>query len=472
MNSVIRTVINSRSSKVKMIKDPPKQKINEKLATTFAGVKMRSPVGVGPMNIPRCERSYVTPERHVNVMMKHVDAGAGFLYIPGFDYISDELIKELLPKAAKRDPLFRPSGARIVRIKSPDGTVGLMHLGMTSTPAGCSNLATFDLVRKTLDMVKKQLPPDVPLIGAHTPLGSFPESSALTAKKAEELGLDMLEVNFGCGFITGVEHAVDYYLERKFPLLMGGPLVCEHFDLVENIVKAAAKAVRIPIGVKITTEVGFPRVIDLARRIKNAGAKYIEVQNFAPTIAPPDIYNHGKTTLPHVEGNPFIVAHGGLLRPSCYKNVAAVSKFAPGLEVAASGGLLSPENVVEVMMLGAGMAELVTGILTQGRNLLRRTIDFLNNYVDEQGYKSIQEIIGLGVQYIEPVEKVEIHAGKLKAEVDPEKCKNAGVCTDHICIAMTRDDNGKAKVIPEACDGCGLCVDNCPNGAIKVKYIG
>ena len=59
---------------------------------------------------------------------------------------------------------------------------------------------------------------------------------------------------------------------------------------------------------------------------------------------------------------------------SCYKHVAGIAKFAPGIDIAAAGGLMMPENVVEVMMLGAKIAAHCTGMLYHGRNLLRRDI--------------------------------------------------------------------------------------------------
>ncbi|MFC2002665.1 4Fe-4S binding protein [Chloroflexota bacterium] len=117
------------------------------------------------------------------------------------------------------------------------------------------------------------------------------------------------------------------------------------------------------------------------------------------------------------------------------------------------------------MMLGAKLTQFCAGMLIRGRKLLRESIEFLERFVDEQGYRSVEEFVGLGIQYIEPVDRISL--GKLVAEVDPAKCKQSGLCTDHICIAMERD-GGKARVRAEACNGCGLCVVTCPNQAIKL----
>ena len=447
------------------------QRVSEKLATTFAGVRMRSPVGVGPMNMPRGERSAITPEIHAELLLKHVEAGAGFVYVPGFKYITEELIKELRPRARPRDSTPRPAGTRFMKIETPGfGVEGLLNFGMTMTESAESSLAGFDKARKTLEIVKKKLPEGVPIFVTTSPLGNFAEPSVLAAKKVEELGVDLIELILSCGLAPSVEGAIDYYLERKFPLIMCGTLVAEYFDLVEKIVRETVKAVKIPVGVKLWPEMSLPRAVELARILRDAGAKYVEISNFATTIAPPDIYNRGKSRWPYIDGNPFVGGSGGSLRAGCYRNVAGVAKFAPGIEIAASGGLLTPEHVVEVMMLGAGLAEFVTGILLQGRSLLRRTTEFLKRFMEEQGYKRVEDFVGLGVQYIEPCDRVEFYPGKVVAEVDPTKCKESGLCTDHVCVAIVRE-NGKAKVIPEACDGCGLCVENCPNGAIRLRFI-
>ena len=447
------------------------RKVSDKLATNFAGLRMRAPVGVGPINIPLGERFAITPEVHAEVLLKHVQEGAGFVYIPTLDYVDEEVLKKLLPQAVPRESVIRPVGGRFTKVQNAGyGAEGLLSFSMTSVVSGQVRLRAWNRMAKVLEIVKKRLPEGVPLIACNSPLGNFPESAVASAKKAEELGVDLLEVNFGCGSTCSVDGAVDWYLERKYPLVMGGPLVGEHFDLVEKMVKEVVKAVHIPVGVKVTSEIGFPRMVGLARNLRDIGVKYIEISNYAPAIAPPDIYNRGKSLWPYIDGNPFVAASGGLLRMGCYKNVAGVAKFAPGIEIAASGGLSTPEHVIEVMMLGAGLTEIATGILLQGRAFLRRTLDFMEKFMDEQGYNSVADFVGLGVQHIEPCDTVEFYPDRVVAEVDPAKCKGSGLCTDHICVAMVRE-NGKAKVIPEACNGCGLCVENCPNGAISLKLL-
>lgn len=447
------------------------QRVSEKLATTFAGIRMRSPVGVGPINMPRGDRSAITPEIHAELLLKHVEAGAGFVYVPGLKYITKDLANELQSRARPRDSSPRPSGTRFMKIETPGfGVEGLLNFGMTSTESTESSLGNFDKVRKTLEIVKKKLPKGVPIFATTTPFGDFAETTVVSAKKAEELGVDLYELVVSCGLAPSVEGAIEYYMEKKFPLISCGTIVAEHFDLLENIVRETVKAVAIPIGVKLWPEMSLPRVVELARILRDAGARYVVVSNFATAIAPPDIYKRGKPRWPYIDGNPFVGASGGLLRTACYRNVAGIAKFAPGLEIAASGGLLTPEHVVEVMMLGAGRTEIVTGILLRGRDFLRRTTEFLERFMEGQGYETVKELVGIGVQYIEPCDKVEFYPGRVVAEVDPTKCKDSGLCTDHVCVAITRE-NGKARVIPEACDGCGLCVENCPNGAISLRLL-
>jgi len=440
---------------------------SEKLNVTFAGVRMRSPLGVPTIHIPIGERSAITPELHAEVLLKHAEAGAGFIYIPSCNYITEEMIAELRQRARPREFSSKPESQRWMKantLGSGVESVYSLDSPMASPPE--NRLRTFDLVRRITEILQKGRPEGVALIASILPLGDFPETTVISARKMEELGVDLIELNLSCGYMPGVEGAVEYYLEERFPLLMVGSLIGDNLNLAEKITAELVKAVDIPVGVKLSPETGYPRIVGLVRRLRDAGAKYVQVFNVAPTIAPPDIYNRGKSRWPYVEANPFVAGSGGWLRPALYKDVAGIAKFAPGIDIAASGGLLMPEHTVEVMMLGAKLAQFCTGILLRGRKLLRESVEFLERFVEEQGYQSVEEFVGLGVQYIEPIDK--ISPGNVVAEVDPTKCERSGLCTDHICIAMERDEAGKAKVRAEACSGCGLCVITCPSQAIRL----
>ena len=151
-----------------------------------------------------------------------------------------------------------------------------------------------------------------------------------------------------------------------------------------------------------------------------------------------------------------------------YKQIAAIAKFVPGIDLIATGGLTVPEHVIEVMMLGAKVTQTVTGILYAGRGLIRRQKQFLTRYMMEQGYHSIEDFIGLGLNYIEPAERMDFKPGKIFAEVDPLKCTGCGLCTDHICLSSYMED-GIARVNIDDCLGCGMCVALCPEGAVSLK---
>jgi tRNA-dihydrouridine synthase len=121
--------------------------------------------------------------------------------------------------------------------------------------------------------MKKHVPEDLPIIASVTPLGDLPETAVASAKKAEELGVDIIEANVGCGIFTSIEGAVDCYLEKRFPFMFCGSLVGDHPDLVERIATETIKAVEIPVGVKLATGTGFPRGGGAGQKSQGRGGK-------------------------------------------------------------------------------------------------------------------------------------------------------------------------------------------------------
>jgi dihydroorotate dehydrogenase/NAD-dependent dihydropyrimidine dehydrogenase PreA subunit len=278
----------------------------------------------------------------------------------------------------------------------------------------------------------------------------------------------MIEMVFNCPAQLGMTGAVEDYYEETFSSRWPSSTLGQIPRLVENITREVAKAVKIPVGAKLTPEIGFPAIVGMARRIRDAGAKFISVAGCALTMAPPDIYNQGRPIYPFVDGNAFAGATGAWLRLGSYKDVAAVARFVPGLDIAGSGGIVTPQQSVEMMMLGARMVMVTTAVIEQGRSILRRCNSFLDKFMSEQGYKSMEEIIGLGQKHMMYLEQLDMSSEKVKAITDEDKCTNCGICTDSICTVRHMVD-GKLTVDEKNCIGCGICLVACKQNAITLE---
>ena len=441
------------------------------LSVTLAGVRMRTPIAVGSVGTVLINPAHLTPELHAEVLLKHVEAGAGHIVLPTITYAPQELLADLEKRARPYDYGKDMPSPKFMKIETKgyglEGLYFALSTGITPKilPMG------LQMTQKLADVVRQKKPDDVPIIGSVAPLGAFPETIVACAKALEEAGVDLIEVNIACGLGASLDEAVESHFDRAFPLCYVGSLVADEPDLAAGVVAAAAQAVNIPVGVKLSTETGFPRIVDIARRVRDAGARFVNCGNMAVTIAPPDIYRAGQSTWPFMDGNPFVGGCGNWLRMIVYKQVAGIAKFVPGLDVIATGGLVTPEHTVEAMMLGAKVTQGVTGLLYNGRRLLKKNIQFLNRYMEEQGYQSVNDFIGLGLEHIKPINRTDFMSGKAFAEVDPLKCNGCGRCTDHICLA-SHMENGIARVEVEECLGCGMCVALCPEGAVTLREKG
>jgi|WetSurMetagenome_2_1015567.scaffolds.fasta_scaffold67449_2 dihydropyrimidine dehydrogenase (NAD+) subunit PreA len=446
-------------------------KINYKdLNIGIADVKFLNPIGVGSVGMPCIKPERLTPKMHSELLLKHVIEGAGFICLPVTCHVPDALLKDLERKT-KVSSIKRKSFRPILFMRTDEKRLTMYNVGPNMGPSrDAAELFQKDTL-PLIKILKEEKPKEIPIIGNLAGLGAFPESYISGAKALNEAGVDLIEINLSSPAAAGsLLENVDCYFDRNFPLTNMGLFLGDQPDLAEVITREVVKAVGIPVGVKISPETGFPRVVDLARKIKKAGAKFITCSNFGIAILEPDIYNQGRTKWASIDGNPFVVVGGDWLRTIVFKQLATIAKFVPGIDLIACGGITTPEQVVQAMMLGAKVVQKVTPVIYQGRKAIKRDINFLLKYLEQEGFNSLDEIVGLGLKYIKP--SGELHSiyetKKVFAIVNEVECTGCGICADSICLSLSIE-NGKAKVDTGKCLGCGMCVEVCPRNAVSLK---
>ncbi|MFD2168542.1 NAD-dependent dihydropyrimidine dehydrogenase subunit PreA [Tumebacillus lipolyticus] len=279
-------------------------------------------------------------------------------------------------------------------------------------------------------------------------------------KQVEAVGVDGLEINFGC------PHGM---AERGM-----GAAVGQHPELVRQQTEWIKEVATTPVIVKLT-----PNITDIrytARAAREGGADAISMINTINSLIGVDIDTWLPT--PHVDGK---AAHGGYCGPAV-KPIALhmVAECAHdrsiGLPISGIGGIATWQDAVEYMLLGATGVQVCTAVMHHGFRIVEDMIDGLNLYLDERGIQSVGELVGRSVHTLSDWGSLNLNY-KVAARIDTETCINCNKCyiscedASHQCIDRVVDASGKQilQVREDDCVGCNLCSLVCPvDGAIEM----
>jgi dihydropyrimidine dehydrogenase (NAD+) subunit PreA len=272
------------------------------------------------------------------------------------------------------------------------------------------------------------------------------------AKKVEDTGADGVELNFGC------PHGMS---ERGMGAAMGQ--VPDYTCMVTGWVK---EATRLPVIVKLT-----PNVTDIkppGRAAVKGGADALSLINTINSVMGVDL----DTMIPHPNVNG-MAAHGGYCGPAV-KPIALnmVSELARdpevGIPISGIGGIGTWRDAAEFLLLGASTVQVCTAVMHYGYRIVEDLIDGLSNYLDEKGYKSVKEIVGLSVRRMTDWGNLDLNY-KTVARIDHAKCIQCNLCHvacedgAHQCIPLVQVHGTRYPVVEEhECVGCNLCHLVCP----------
>ncbi|KAA8785492.1 NAD-dependent dihydropyrimidine dehydrogenase subunit PreA [Paenibacillus amylolyticus] len=278
-------------------------------------------------------------------------------------------------------------------------------------------------------------------------------------KKVEAVGVDGLELNFGC------PHGM---AERGMGAASG-----QQPDLVESQTMWVKEVASTPVIVKLT-----PNITDItatARAAVRGGADAISLINTINSLAGVDLDSWN--TVPHVGGKG---AHGGYcgpaVKPIALNMVAECARHPEvGVPISGIGGISDWRDTAEFLLMGATGVQVCTAAMHHGFRIVEDMIEGLNDYLDEKGLQSVAELVGQTVPRYSDWGNLDLNY-KVVARINRDVCINCNKChiacedTSHQCIDMLTDPAGAyLEVVEEDCVGCNLCSIVCPvDGAIEM----
>jgi dihydroorotate dehydrogenase (NAD+) catalytic subunit len=200
--------------------------------------------------------------------------------------------------------------------------------------------------------------------------GANPDEFSEIAVKVEGL-VEALELNVSC------------------PHAMGGcgSAIGQDPGLTAEIVRSVKRSVKIPVFVKLTPNV--TDIVEIAVNAEDAGADALTMINSLGPGMRIDIET-GKPILK----NKFGGLSGPAIKPVAIRCVYDVFDSVD-IPIIGVGGIRDYKDVLEFLYAGANCVQIGTSIMYEGMDIFGNIINGLERFMDERGYGSVDELVGI-----------------------------------------------------------------------------
>jgi dihydropyrimidine dehydrogenase (NAD+) subunit PreA len=272
-------------------------------------------------------------------------------------------------------------------------------------------------------------------------------------KKVEDTGAHGLELNFGC------PHGMT---ERGM-----GAAVGQDPEIAKMVVEWVMEAAHIPVITKLTPNVHS--VVPTGKAVVEAGTNALSLINTIQSVTGIDL-----DTLvpnPYVAGKSVFGGYcGPAVKPIALKFLTTIAqdKTTSKVPVSGIGGVSTWKDAVEFMLLGASNVQVCTAAMNYGFRIVEDMIEGMKNWMDEKGFKTLDDFIGKSVEKITHWEDLDINYHHI-AKINQDKCIHCGLCyiacedASHQSINLEYGKPYNNYTIKEdECVGCNLCQLVCP----------
>jgi len=272
-------------------------------------------------------------------------------------------------------------------------------------------------------------------------------------KKCEDAGAMGFELNFGC------PHGMT---ERGM-----GAAVGQDPEIAKMVVEWVMEKATIPVITKLTPNVHS--VVPTGKAVVEAGTHGLSLINTIQSVTGVDLDSFVPN--PNVGGKTTFGGYcGPAVKPIALKMLTTIAQNAVTRKVPVSGigGISSWRDAVEFMLLGASNVQVCTAAMKYGFRIVEDMCEGLKNWMDEKGFKTLDEFIGKSVGTVTHWEELDINF-HIVANINQDKCIHCGLCYiacedgSHQSINLSYGKPYNTYSIKEdECVGCNLCQIVCP----------
>lgn len=235
-------------------------------------------------------------------------------------------------------------------------------------------------------------------------------------------------------------------------------------DLLESIVRTARSCTSKPILIKLS-----PQVADDLRFVEDVlayGADgIVAVNSFGPGLVLDLLHRRVRIgvqsgqTQEIIQDPPRAWISGPSVKPFALERIARLRRHFPDIVLIGCGGVENAQDVLEMVMAGADLVQMLSGALLHGRNHYDSVVSDLIPTMDRF------DIADLASLRREGFSDLVIPAGYPKA--DNMRCTMCGHCIRVCPFSAPRLLKGHGIIFDhERCIRCGLCESLCPVEAI------
>ncbi len=249
------------------------------------------------------------------------------------------------------------------------------------------------------------------------------------AKKFEEAGADIIELNMCCpnmSFNVELTSGDSASTTKKTGASMG-----QQADVATEIAKAVKENISIPLFVKLTPEGG--QIAKVAQALYAVGVDAVGSAGNRMGI-PPINLEHPESSFFHMQDEISMSCHcGSWLKPLAQRDTYEIRKVCGNDPfIMATGGITNWKDAVEMVLCGGNLLGICAETLINGYDIVRPMIAGMKQYMEDNGYATLNDFCSKIVPEVKTATEVTLHGGyaKIKKPNLSAPCKVA--CPHHV----------------------------------------